>query len=92
MFSRDAAAQIDAAIQDFLTCFNDPTNLIRIAFVEQQDRMNVSIAGMKDVDNTDIMTMPDLRDEIRTEVGRSHEQAGRCAKCGFREMCERKLV
>lgn len=31
------------------------------------------------------------RDERRTEVERSHEQPGRCAKCGFRQVCEEKL-
>jgi CRISPR-associated exonuclease Cas4 len=31
------------------------------------------------------------RDEVRTEVNRSHEQRGRCAKCGFREMCSQKI-
>jgi len=31
------------------------------------------------------------RDERRDNVERSHEQAGRCAKCGFRETCDQKL-
>lgn len=31
------------------------------------------------------------RDERREEVARSHDQAGRCAKCGFREICDEKL-
>jgi len=32
------------------------------------------------------------RDEHRSEVARSHEQTGRCARCGFREICEENLV
>lgn len=32
------------------------------------------------------------RDEMRAEVGRSHEQAGRCLHCGFRAMCDQKLA
>ncbi len=31
------------------------------------------------------------RDERRDEVPRSHESAGRCAKCGFRQVCDQKL-
>jgi len=32
------------------------------------------------------------RDEARAEVDRSHEQASRCARCGFREMCDQSLA
>jgi CRISPR-associated exonuclease Cas4 len=32
------------------------------------------------------------RDEHKTEIARSHEQAGRCAKCGFRKVCDQSLV
>ncbi len=32
------------------------------------------------------------RDEIKKDVPRSHEQAGRCAKCGFRNHCDQSLV
>jgi CRISPR-associated exonuclease Cas4 len=31
------------------------------------------------------------RDERRDEVERSHESSARCAKCGFREVCDQKL-
>jgi len=31
------------------------------------------------------------RDEQRTEVARSHDDAGRCAKCGYRNLCDEKL-
>jgi len=31
------------------------------------------------------------RDESRAEVGRSHEQASRCARCGFRDVCDQSL-
>ncbi|MGC1377373.1 MAG: CRISPR-associated protein Cas4 [Anaerolineales bacterium] len=31
------------------------------------------------------------RDERREEVKRSHDSPGRCAKCGFRNVCEEKL-
>ncbi|MBK8619697.1 MAG: CRISPR-associated protein Cas4 [Anaerolineales bacterium] len=32
------------------------------------------------------------RDELKKDVPRSHEQAGRCAKCGFRNHCDQSLV
>ncbi len=32
------------------------------------------------------------RDEFRSEVERSHEQATRCQKCGFRDICDQRLV
>ena len=32
------------------------------------------------------------RDERRKDVDRSHEQASRCARCGFRKVCDRSLV
>ena len=32
------------------------------------------------------------RDEHKKDVPRSHEQAGRCAKCGFRKICDQSLA
>jgi CRISPR-associated exonuclease Cas4 len=32
------------------------------------------------------------RDEHRNDVPRSHEQAARCAKCGFRKVCDQSLA
>jgi CRISPR-associated exonuclease Cas4 len=32
------------------------------------------------------------RDEHRNDVPRSHEQAVRCAKCGFRKVCDQSLA
>jgi CRISPR-associated exonuclease Cas4 len=32
------------------------------------------------------------RDEMKREVDRSHEQAGRCARCGFKNVCDQSLV
>ncbi|MBN1454015.1 MAG: Dna2/Cas4 domain-containing protein [Anaerolineales bacterium] len=32
------------------------------------------------------------RDEIKGDVDRSHEQAARCAHCGFRNLCDQSLV
>jgi CRISPR-associated exonuclease Cas4 len=32
------------------------------------------------------------RDEVRTSVQRSHEDAARCRKCGFRKVCDQSLA
>jgi len=32
------------------------------------------------------------RDERRKEVPRSHEQASRCKRCGFRQVCDQKVA
>ena len=32
------------------------------------------------------------RDELKREVERSHEQAARCARCGFKNTCDQSLV
>ena len=32
------------------------------------------------------------RDEYRGDIDRSHEQAARCAGCGFREICDQSLA
>jgi CRISPR-associated exonuclease Cas4 len=32
------------------------------------------------------------RDEIKDDVNRSHEQAARCARCGFRSLCDQSLA
>ncbi len=32
------------------------------------------------------------RDEMKREVERSHEQAARCARCGFKSSCDQSLV
>ena len=32
------------------------------------------------------------RDELKKDIPRSHEQTGRCAKCGFRKHCDQSLT
>jgi hypothetical protein len=31
------------------------------------------------------------RDEAKKEVPRSHEQASRCKRCGFRDVCDQRV-
>lgn len=32
------------------------------------------------------------RDEVRTNVPRSHEEVARCRRCGFKKVCDQRLV
>jgi CRISPR-associated exonuclease Cas4 len=32
------------------------------------------------------------RDEVRTDIARSHSDPGRCKKCGFRKVCDQSLA
>ena len=32
------------------------------------------------------------RDEIKDDINRSHEQVARCARCGYRNLCDQSLV
>jgi CRISPR-associated exonuclease Cas4 len=32
------------------------------------------------------------RDELRSSVPRSHEEAARCRRCGFKKVCDQSLV
>jgi CRISPR-associated exonuclease Cas4 len=36
--------------------------------------------------------LAEMRREKRAEVDRSHEQAARCARCGFRDLCDQSLA
>ena len=45
-----------------------------------------------DLENALLDVLADMRrDEHREEVARSHESPARCAKCGFRNVCEEKI-
>lgn len=40
-----------------------------------------------------IELIADMReDDVRREVARSHEQASRCKRCGYRDICEQRLA
>ena len=65
MFAGHAATQIDALAQDFVTGLQDPLDLFRVTLIEQQDRMNISVACMKDVYDPQIMTLAAGNDEFQ---------------------------
>ena len=49
VFAGHAAAQADALVQDLVTRLQHPPHLIRVALVEEQDRVDVAVAGVEDV-------------------------------------------
>ena len=47
----------------------------------------------KELENTLIELLGDIReDDVRGNMSRSHEQAARCKRCGFRDVCEERLA
>ncbi|MCB9144775.1 MAG: CRISPR-associated protein Cas4 [Anaerolineales bacterium] len=47
----------------------------------------------KDLENTLIELLGDMReDEVRGNMSRSHEQASRCKRCGYRDTCEEGIA
>ncbi len=47
----------------------------------------------KELENTLIELLGDMReDEVRGNMSRSHEQASRCKRCGYRDTCEESLA
>lgn len=47
----------------------------------------------RDLENSLLELLAEMnRDEAKKEVARSHEQASRCKRCGFRETCDQKVA
>ena len=51
MFAGNTAAAVDAFLQYLMTCFQHALHLIGIAFVEEQNRVDIAVACVKDVWN-----------------------------------------
>src|SRR6266496_2242644 len=52
VFSRYAPPQFDALLQNIVPGCQRPTDLVGIAFVIQHQRMDIAVAGVKDVGNS----------------------------------------
>ena len=65
MFSGDAATHVDAFVQDLVAREQHALDLFGVAFVEQQDRMDVAVAGVEDVDDADAVPRARLGDELQ---------------------------
>ena len=57
-----AAAASDALVENFAAGRQHAVHLLRIAFVEQQNRMDVAVAGVEHVDDPDVVLFADLGD------------------------------
>lgn len=52
-----------------------------------------SIEYTPDLENALLDLLADMRrDEIRESVDRSHEHVARCARCGFKDLCDQSLA
>jgi CRISPR-associated exonuclease Cas4 len=59
--------------------------------IHYEDR-DFAVDYTNDLENALLDVLAEMRrDEHRAEVGRSHESAARCARCGFRNVCEERL-
>jgi len=57
------------------------------------ENRNFAVDYTRDLEESLLDLLADIkRDEHRNDVPRSHEQAGRCAKCGFRKACDQSLA
>src|SRR5262249_6027634 len=62
MFARDAAAAADALFQDFVTRLEYALDLFRVALVEQENRMDIAVAGVEDVGDAELVLAADALD------------------------------
>jgi CRISPR-associated exonuclease Cas4 len=59
--------------------------------IHYEDR-DFAVDYTHELENALLDILADIRrDERREEVSRSHESAARCARCGFRDICEERL-
>lgn len=57
------------------------------------ENRNFAVDYTKELESALIELLADMRqDEGKRNIHRSHEQASRCKRCGYRNVCEEKLV
>jgi CRISPR-associated exonuclease Cas4 len=57
------------------------------------ENRDFSIDYTRELENSLIDLLVEMKqDQRKKDVPRSHEQAGRCAKCGFRNVCDQSLA
>ena len=52
MLAGNAATQFQALFQDFFAGFQHQLDLTLVAFIKQQDRMHITITGVKNIDDS----------------------------------------
>ena len=65
----DTAPAVETFLEDFATGREHAPDFIRVAFIEKQDRVKVTVAGVKDVDDADVVFRADRADP-REDVGK----------------------
>jgi CRISPR-associated exonuclease Cas4 len=57
------------------------------------ENRDFAIDYTQELENTLVDILVEMkRDEYKKEIPRSHEQAGRCVKCGYRNTCDQSLA
>ncbi|MEY2818189.1 MAG: CRISPR-associated protein Cas4 [Chloroflexota bacterium] len=57
------------------------------------ENRDFAIDYTRELETALIELIADMReDDVRREVARSHEQASRCKRCGYRDICEQRLA
>ena len=57
------------------------------------ENRDFAIDYTRELETALIELIADMReDDVRREVVRSHEQASRCKRCGYRDICEQRLA
>src|SRR6478672_722986 len=60
MLAGNAAAASEALIEDLVARGQDALDLLRVALIEQQDRMNIAVAGVEHIHDADVVPGADL--------------------------------
>src|SRR4051812_14061760 len=79
VFARDAAADADALLEDLVAGVQNALDLVRVALVEEEDGVDVPVAGVEDIGDPDVVTARDSLDEPQ-DVGQ--ERPGHDAVLG----------
>ena len=65
VLARHAASTIQTLLKDFMAGGDDALGLFGIAFVKQQDRMDVTIARVKNIHDANVMLAADFGDALQ---------------------------
>ena len=62
MLAGNAAAAGEALEEDFFAGREDPFYFFRVTLIEQEDRVEIAVAGVEDVDDADLVLRADFAD------------------------------
>ena len=64
VFAGHASAALDARIDNLAACLQHAIDLLLVALVEEQDWMDVAVAGVKYIDDANIVFLADFDDSL----------------------------